>query len=311
MELGIPRCVKDFMKQTLSVLIFFLFITGCSTPDVMAFFATQTPTPTITPTPTATFTVSPTPTLTLTPTVTPTLFPTATATPKWAVKGPGKITCPILLYHHIKTPDVPNEYFVTPEDFRAQMQALKDWGYTTIPISLLITAINDGAPMPEKPIVISFDDGDISVYNTAYPIMKEFGFVGVNYLVGNRLESDGFMNVAQIKELMAAGWEVGSHSMTHIDLTQSPDISWELTQSKADLKEALGVKILSFAYPFGSKSDDIINKVSKVYIAGVGLGVYVEQGLDNIYYLWRRPVPYGIDMATFASYLPGSLPPGQ
>jgi len=298
------------MKHIFSALMLFLFLTGCSTPDVMAFFATQTPTPTITPTPTATFTASPTPTLTLTPTVTPTWLPTATATPMWVVKGPGSIICPILLYHHIQTPDVSNEYYVTPEDFRAQMQALKDWGYTTIPISLLITAINEGAPMPEKPVVISFDDGDISVYTTAYPIMKEFGFVGVNYLVGNRLESDGFMHVEQIKELMAAGWEVGSHSMTHTDLTQSPDVGWELAQSKADLKKALGVKILSFAYPFGSKSEDIINKVSQNYVAGVGLGVYVEQTLGNIYYLWRRPIPYGIDMATFASYLPSSVPPG-
>jgi peptidoglycan/xylan/chitin deacetylase (PgdA/CDA1 family) len=200
-------------------------------------------------------------------------------------------------------PTVAVETFTAPEDFRAQMQGLKDWGYTPIPISLLIKAINFGAPLPEKPVVISFDDNDITVYTTAFPIMKEFGFVGVNYLVGNRLGSDGFMSTDQIKELIAAGWEVGSHSMTHTDLTQSPSIDWELTQSKVNLENALGVKVETFAYPFGTYSDDLLNMVGKVYSAGMGLGVFLEQTPGNIYYLWRRPVPYGVDMKTFASYL--------
>lgn len=295
------------MKYILLIgMVFLLFLTGCAAaPDVMSIFATQTLTPTITPTVTPTFT--PTPTPTLTPTITITPSPTPTATPVWVVRGPGTIICPILLYHHIKVPDVANALFVTPKDFRAQMQFIHDNGYTPIPVSLLVKAINFGAPLPERPVVISFDDGDITVYQNAFPIMKEFGYVGINYLVGNRLGSEGFLSIDQIKEMTDAGWEVGSHSMTHVDLTQSGELVWELTQSRTNLENKLGVKVDTFAYPFGFFTADIINEVSKIYSAGMGLGVFLEQRPRDIYYLWRRPVDYGIDMATFSSYL--TLPP--
>jgi peptidoglycan/xylan/chitin deacetylase (PgdA/CDA1 family) len=224
------------------------------------------------------------------------------------MKGPGNIICPILLYHRIQVlqppiPAVAVETFSAPDDFRKQMQALRDGGYTPIPISLLVRAIDFGAPLPEKPVVISFDDNDITVYTTAFPIMQEFGFAGVNYLVGNRLGSDGFMNIDQIKELIAAGWEVGSHSMTHPYLTQSASVDWELTQSKTNLENKLGVKVDTFAYPFGDYSPDIINQVSKIYSAGLAQGVFLEQGPNNLYLLWRRPVTYGVDLKTFAAFL--------
>ena len=308
------------MKHIFPTLMVFFLLTGCSTPNAMAFFAIETSTPvpsataepTVTPLATKTRTPQPAPTpIELGQAVTATLSPTATATPALTVKGPGSITCPILLYHHIQAADVPNDYYVTPEKFRAQMQALKDWGYTPIPISLLVKAINFGAPLPDRPVVISFDDGDTTVYTTAFPIMQEFGFVGVNYLVGNRLNIDGFISTAQVKELIAAGWEVGSHSMTHADLAQSTEVGWELSQSKADIEKALDVKVETFAYPFGSQSERILNKVSKVYTSGVGLGIFMDQKPDNIYYLWRRPVYYGADMAAFASYVPWNTPPGQ
>ena len=305
------------MRRFLAAFMVFFLLTGCSTPDVMAFFMTETPTPTATPVPTATFTPLPTATATLIPTATATPPPTATATPVLTVKGPGKILCPILLYHHIKAvaqvpvPAVAVQTYISPDNFRAEMQALKDWGYTAIPISLLVKAINFGAPLPDRPVVITFDDGDISIYNTAFPIMKEFGFVGVNYIVANRLDSVGFINTAQLKEMIAAGWEVGSHSMTHTDLTTSPDLDWEIGQSKADLEDALGVKVTTFAYPFGSYSDHIIDKVSGFYSAAVGLGPFLEQTPQYIYYLWRRPVEYQWDIPTFGSNLPWNTPPGQ
>lgn len=291
------------MKRTsLAFVVILLFLTGCSAPDaVMSIFATQTPTPTITPTVTPTLT--PTLTPTITPTVTGTPSPTPTVTPVWVVQGPGSIICPILLYHHIKVPEVANKLFVAPADFRAQMQYLHDNGYTPITISVLVKAINFGSPLPAKPVVITFDDGDFTVYTEAFPVMKEFGYPGVNYLVGNRLGSDGFLSIDQIKEMSVAGWEVGSHSMTHVDLTQSGEMEWELTQSKANLESKLGVTVNTFAYPFGSFSADIINEVSKIYTAGMGLGVFLEQRPRDIYYLWRRPVDYGIDMATFGAYL--------
>ncbi len=298
------------MKRFLGFLLVFFFLTGCAPTSVQAFFATETPTPTVTftPSPTATFTPSPTLTPTETPTPTATFTPTPTPTPVWTLQGPGSITCPILLYHRIEVPSVPNTYFVAPEDFRAQMQALKDWGYTPIPISLLIKAVNFGAELPARPVVISFDDGDITVYNTAFPIMKEFGFVGINYIVGERLKSDGFMTAEQIQETIAAGWEVGSHSMTHADLTTLEDSSWEIGQSQYDLEQALGAPVDTFAYPFGKENESVMKKTREYYKAAVGLGIWSAQTPNNLFYFWRRPVDYGWDVATFGSYLPWNTP---
>ena len=241
----------------------------------MAFIATETPTLTATLPATVTFTPSPTRAPTDTAIPTPTAEPTLTPTPAplRTLQGPGNIVCPILLYHRIQTPEVDNEYFVTPEDFRAQMQALKDWGYTPIPLSLLVQAINSGAELPERPVVITFDDGDITVYTTAFPIMQEFGYVGVNYLVGNRLGVEGYMTTEQVLETVAADWEVGSHSMTHTELPKLEDATWEITQSKIDLEQALDIPVDTFAYPFGLETEKIMGTTRKHYSAAVGLAI--------------------------------------
>jgi peptidoglycan/xylan/chitin deacetylase (PgdA/CDA1 family) len=279
-----------------------LLLAACSPAGAVLSPSPVPPTPTASRAPAAA-----TPTLLLFPSPTPVL--TFTPSP-WPVQGPGAVVCPILLYHRIATPPFPNDYYVTPDAFREQMQALRDWGYTAIPISLLVRAITQGAPLPERPVVITFDDGDISVYTTAFPIMREFGFVGVNYLVGNRLQVEGYMNVAQLQELSAAGWEVGSHSMTHADLRTSHDLDWEIRQSRLELEAALGVPVATFAYPYGLGNDNesIVEQVRANYVAAVGLGPYLEQNFSRLYYLARRPVLYGWDLERFASFLPWSEP---
>lgn len=298
------------MKKLL--LLVFFFLTACATPE-------QSPTllPDIPAIATSTLAVLPSPITTENPTATPipTIAPTLPPilqpgpTPIFVLQGPGTIVCPILLYHRIETPAIPNEYYVSPENFHAQMQALKDWGYTPIPISLLLKAIKEGAPIPERPVVITFDDGDITVYTTAFPVMQEFGFVGVNYLVGNRLNAEGFMRSEHLLELAKAGWEVGSHSMTHADLTQSQDPFNELFNSRVRLEDWLGLPVETFAYPFGLNTDAIKNTVSQYYSGAVGLGAPFNQGSANLYYLWRRPVKYEWDLETFGSFLPWNTAP--
>jgi peptidoglycan/xylan/chitin deacetylase (PgdA/CDA1 family) len=267
--------------------------------------ATSTPIPTNVPTPTATFT----PDLAISEVEEPDSGFAEEPTQVFIRQGPGMITCPILLYHRIETPDFPNEYYVSPENFRAQMQALKDWGYTPIPISLLVKAIREGALLPERPVIITFDDGDITVYTAAFPIMQEFGFVGVNYLVSNRLNADGFLNFDHIQEMAKAGWEVGSHSMTHADLTETTNPLDEIVTSRAQIEQILGLSAETFAYPYGLKTDATLNTVRKHYIAAVGLGSPNNQDASNLYYLWRRPVKYEWDLETFGRYLPWNTTP--
>jgi len=228
------------------------------------------------------------------------------------VQGPGKIVCPILLYHHIgpSSSQVASTYYVAPEDFESQMKALHDWGYTSISISQLVEAITHGARLPNRPVVITFDDGDLDVFINAYPVMQKYGFSGVVYIVVNFLYADGYMGIDQIKEMAIAGWEVGSHSMTHAHLTYDHSrLNSEIAQSRLELQEILGVPVMSFAYPFGETDEAVSQQVqSDGYTSAVGLGLPWNQGLYNLYYLNRRPVPAGVDLGTFASYLPWSGP---
>ncbi len=243
----------------------------------------------------------------------PTPRPSATlqpsATPLWVRQGPNKIVCPILLYHHIGTSPKGSLYYISPEDFRAEMQALKDWGYTTIPVTLLVRALNFGAELPARPIIITFDDGDASVYEQAFPILQEMGFTGTNYIIYNYIGADGYMTANQIKALAAAGWETGSHSLSHANLINSKHLSWEVVDSRYFLRKLLGVPIDSFAYPFGMVNGDVRSYVRDNYRAGMGLGIYTTQRSSDIYYLWRRPVDPGWDLQKFGSFLPWNSPP--
>ena len=313
-----PPTMKIKLRTILPVLLIFL-LCGCSAAATLGkpgIEAPAVPTSTITAS-TAAATAAPSspPTSTETP-VDPTatarpvrVKPTHTPGPQLVWQGPGLVVCPILLYHRIETPHTSDPYFIAPDDFRAQMQALKEWGYTSISATQLVQAINYGADLPARPIVITFDDGDESVYTAAFPIMREFGFTGVNYIIANFVDAQGYMSADQLKELAVAGWETGSHSMTHPDLTKSDKIEWEMVQSRYLLGRLLHVPINTFAYPYGKANINMYDVLMKNYQAGMGLGVSYNQRGRDLWYLWRRPVELGVSLQTFASYLPWNTPP--
>lgn len=251
-----------------------------TTPTAAPATATQTTTPTLTATTTP---LPPTPTITNTP------------TPKLVYNKPGLLNAPILLYHHVEGQDFTNRYTVSIPDFQAQMETLSEMGYTTIPISLFLDALLEGADLPEKPIVISFDDGHKSVYDNAFPIMNEFNFTGVFYIVANRLGGvENFVDVKELNIMIDAGWEVGSHSFSHIDLTQAHErVSREIGESKSRLENRLSSQIQTFAYPFGTIDPFLAQKVNDYgYRAGMGLGTNSVHTWNNLFYLERIEI-YG------------------
>ncbi len=297
-----PTLHRFLITLALGVL---LLQAGCDGTAVAA--PVETLPPTRTPPPTATATPPPTPTLTPTPSRTPP--PSPSPTPTWTVQGPGHVVVPILLYHRIAVSSTGSPYYVSPERFEEQVRTLYEWGYTSIPISLLVEAITRGVPLPPRPVVFTFDDGDITVYTHAFPIMQKYGFTGVIYLVYNYLNADGYMNTAQVRELADAGWEVGSHSMTHSDLSKKSgaDLRWEIAWSRRNLEEALGVPVRTFAYPFGRIGGETVSQVKAAYyIAAVGLGTTADQWPSNLYYLQRRDMYDYYDRELMAKVLPWS-----
>jgi peptidoglycan/xylan/chitin deacetylase (PgdA/CDA1 family) len=257
------------------------------------------PTDTEVPPPSRTVDPSPTPSP-APPTATP---PPPTATPVPQIDfGPGPVNIPILLYHHVTPGGNGPRYTVSAEAFEAQMAFLAEAGYQTVTISDVARAVRTGTRLPPRPIVLTFDDGNLDTYTEAWPRMRPHGFVGVAYIVANRVGSDEFLSADQLAELAAAGWEIGSHSMTHASLVEIERSQWrsEIIGSKLELERLLGIEVGSFAYPFGLGDADIFRKTAEYgYDSGVGLGKATVHDRGDLYYLNRREVLGDWDLAAF------------
>lgn len=272
-----------------------------STPWQLPATWTVSPTETVTPSPTLTATE--TPTLTPSETPTPTVTPTLTA----YLRGPGEITIPILLYHHIGiSPTGDSIYYVSPDAFERQMNLLYQWGYRTISVELLARAINEGAEIPPRPILLTFDDGSETIYTTALPIMQKYDFTGTAYVVYNYMWLPNYMDKDQVRALHAAGWEIGSHGTSHTDLPTHPGRQEnEIVGSRKKLQYQLDLPVMSFSYPFGTYDKDSLHYIHYAgYIAAMGLGRETAQSDKNLFYLYRQPVTGTNDLVTFATFLP-------
>jgi peptidoglycan/xylan/chitin deacetylase (PgdA/CDA1 family) len=267
-------------------------------PPTYIYTPTNSPSQTIPSIPTA----SPIPTTTPSPSDTP--VPTMEMTFQYIPAG--FVTAPVLLYHQISDKGEGNRYYVTVEDFREQMQILRDLGYQTITPSDLVNVLIHGGELPVRPVVITFDDGNLSVYQNAFPIMHEMGFVGALYIYVNRLNSVEHVNVEQLMEMVDNGWEIGSHSMSHANLIDYSSIApYELYQSRLTLEDAIEGPVVTFAYPYGRADNYIRGMIGEYgYIAGMGLGPSWEHTLDTITYLSRIEVQSDYDLDKFISLLP-------
>jgi peptidoglycan/xylan/chitin deacetylase (PgdA/CDA1 family) len=186
------------------------------------------------------------------------------------------------------------------------MFLLYAWGYRTISIQQMVDAIRSGANLPSRPIILTFDDGSETVYTTALPIMQNYGFIGTAFIVYNYIGAGLYMDTDQIRALHDAGWEIGSHSLSHVNLRQRPGKQEdEISSSKRRLEARLGFPIRVFAYPFGANDASSLRLVRESgYIAAAGLGTGVRQGAENINYLYRREITATTDLGTFAGFLP-------
>ncbi len=297
----------------LRIFIFLLLtsalLTGCGGLAFAAPAPTSTETATLLPPPTETATV--TPTLTITPTFTATPLPTAT----WVAQGPDHVQVPILMYHHITAVPIgnacvlkPDDLCVPPDRFDAQLKLLHDWGYTTITTSMLVQAITKGASLPPHPVIITFDDANEDNYTNAFPIMKKYGFSGVLYLPYNYIGAPSYLTIDQVKEMAAAGWEVGSHSLTHTDplMWDAARTRAEIVDSRKKLQTLLGIPVLTFAYPFGNVGSIAIDYVKFAgYIAAMGAsGFTADQWKSNLFVLQRSEIKGSEDAKTFIRFLP-------
>jgi peptidoglycan/xylan/chitin deacetylase (PgdA/CDA1 family) len=174
---------------------------------------------------------------------------------------PSPVDVPILVYHNIR-PTPPRklsaldaQYEVTPEEFRAQLAYLKDNGFTAVSFAALAARLADGtAPWPAKPVIISFDDGRREQLKYAVPLLDEAGIKATFFIFTNAPDrNDKYFTWDEIKQLEAAGHEIGSHTLLHQYLTKVDDarLASELGGAQADFEKHLGHRVAALAYPFG------------------------------------------------------------
>lgn len=197
-----------------------------------------------------------------------------------AATGDFRGPVPILMYHVVTAPKPGETYpdLWTPrERFAATMDLLKAKGYTGVTIDQVHRAWNGGEGLPRKPVVVTFDDGYLSQYTHAKPVLRRLGWPGVLYLKGESLGPGG-LTVTQVRAMIAAGWEVGAHTISHPDLTTVDDagLTREVDGSRRLLRRRLGVPVDAFCYPAG-RNDARVR--AAVEAAGFTTATTVEPGI--------------------------------
>lgn len=190
------------------------------------------------------------------PTVWPTLNPKAR-----------QARVPVIMYHDIT--DKKQVFFdVTPQDFEAALKSIQQKGLTPIDVDRLLTHLRTGLPLPEKPILLTFDDGYAGHYNFVYPLLKKYQYPGLFSIYTDKLDKRlGRPGVTweQLKEMAADPLiTISAHSVTHPkDVSQLPDdkLRYEVRQSKKVLEERLGVEIHVFTYPEGNYDGRVIKEI--------------------------------------------------
>ncbi|MEA2405053.1 MAG: hypothetical protein QOE08_1700 [Thermoleophilaceae bacterium] len=193
--------------------------------------------------------------------------PRALPAPPADVRGAAaeRMAIPILMYHVVSAakPGTPNAQLWVPEAaFRDQMSALKRAGYYAITMRQAFDGWQKGAPLPRRPVVVSFDDGYLSHYTHARPVLRRLGWPGVlNLKVGNI--GPGGLTPVEVRALIADGWEIDSHTVKHTDLTtDTPDqLRHELVDSRRDLRQMFRVPADFFCYPAGRFNATVIAAV--------------------------------------------------
>ena len=172
---------------------------------------------------------------------------------------------PILCYHQVrdwKSTDSKRarDYIVPVNVFRAQMKILADSGYQTILPDQLYNYLAYGDPIPDKAVMLTFDDADLDQFTVAYPEMKKYGFKGVFFIMTVVLGKPRYMTKDQLKELSDQGHVLGSHTWDHKNVKKYEAADWPIQVEKPSglLESISGKPIEYFAYPFGLWSPEAI-----------------------------------------------------
>jgi peptidoglycan/xylan/chitin deacetylase (PgdA/CDA1 family) len=222
---------------------------------------------------------------------------------------------PVLMYHEIADATAaPSGMAVPPEVFADQLAYLHDAGFTAVTAGTLGKILAGGAgPVPERPVVLTFDDGYGDFYTRALPLLKQYGHTATVFQttgwVGTEIEPDWWMlNWRQLAELAEAGIEIGAHTHEHpeLDRLSGDKLRDELAGPKRMIEDKLGVAAPGLAYPYGlwnAKVRRAVREAGYAYAYAIG-NAMVTRGSDPLT-LPRLTVDRSTTMEQFAAMVNG------
>ena len=219
---------------------------------------------------------------------------------------------PFLMYHVIRaangsTPQAAEAdpvYTVTLAEFEQQLAYLRRAGFETVTLSRFLAWHRYGDPLPENPVVLTFDDGDPSHYELVLPRLTQYGFRAVFAVVPSWIGTPRSLSLEQLRTLQAAGMEIISHGMHHIPLTDlaPAQLREELVSSRKQLEEWLGKPVQALAIPRGYSS---VRVLQVAYEGGYQVICTSRPDRNNrssdLYNLARIPIKANLPPEQFAS----------
>jgi peptidoglycan/xylan/chitin deacetylase (PgdA/CDA1 family) len=175
---------------------------------------------------------------------------------------------PILLYHRIVPRALAGDSLpglvVPPQTFAAQLDALEGAGWYTITMATLANDLAARVTPPAKTFVITIDDGWDDGYTYALPILQQHGFVATYFVIAGRIDDPSFLSSAHLRALVAAGDEIGDHTMDHVNLTSqsAARLSYEIDAAASRIAQVTGYWPESLAYPSGYEDTRVVAAVA-------------------------------------------------
>jgi peptidoglycan/xylan/chitin deacetylase (PgdA/CDA1 family) len=181
-----------------------------------------------------------------------------------AAPARASVRVPILMFHRVAseataTDAVSRSLTIPPEVFAAELRWLHDNGYHPVTLRAVFLALYEGAPLPARPLVLTFDDGYVDAVTTIAPLLRRYGWPATFFVITGRLGETAFLTWPEVRALDSAGDEIGSHTVDHVDLPAADAASrWaEVADSKRALERHLGHPVYWFAYPAGRYDQEV------------------------------------------------------
>lgn len=188
---------------------------------------------------------------------------------------------PVLYYHAVDPTHPGEELYVSPTQLKEQLQLIKNLGYTSLTMAEVYDYIKNNKSIPEKSILITFDDGYTDNYTYAFPILKELNMKATIFVITSGTDNGNFyVSSEQIKEMSAYGIDIESHTVSHahLDTLSYKEQLQELKDSKAKIEGITKKDVLSIAYPYGDYNED---SKKAALAAGYSIAFTTDSGLSD------------------------------